>query len=470
MNVIGQTANFQSYSYNDLGISLKKPSDWAFVSLKNGLQLIEEKNVVYLEIRKSNSQLSNTTLGQLANNDIQERFSSRKDFQLLNLSQTNISGNLPAYKAVYEFLKTPKSATNEGTTNKVLRITTLANGDAYIVKYVSEKNKYDSYLPTAEKIIHSLKFNVQQNPKQNPNEVPINNNNDNHKSSNNGNQKSDSLKECYAGSEFNAPPCLEKDKSITYSCNDDRHFKTKDERCMYWNKKTGDWDVRFTLTGNDNSNNKDGGYACRFAEAKVVESNKDLPVCKEKVKGFVNTSKITVGYGDLGGYSGKAKIVIKNQDTGETLVTHDINFAKLRASEGNDCCYKVYTFDKSGTHYGDRLSIKVTGGGGSWEDDTGYTYKDNLKIGMTLDEIGQDADGSNISNDNNNNNNNNDNDNKKDNSDEYICDSDPSTSAPSCDKLLKEQEKDNVNNNNDKEEKPDFGPEEDFEVQGNLSG
>jgi hypothetical protein len=164
MNVSGQTDNFQPYSYNDLGISLKKPSDWAFASLKNGLQLIKEKDLVYLEIRKSNPQPSNTTLEQLAINSIQERFSSRKDFQLLNLSQTLISGNLPAYKAVYEFLKTQnqKDFTNEGTSNKVLRITTFAHGNAYIVKYVSEKNKYDSYLPIAEKIIHSLIFNVQE--------------------------------------------------------------------------------------------------------------------------------------------------------------------------------------------------------------------------------------------------------------------------------------------------------------------
>jgi hypothetical protein len=454
MKVIGQTDNFQSYSYNNLGISLKKPLDWAFVSLKNGLQLVKEKNVVYLEIRKSNSQLSNTTLGQLANNDIQERFSSRKGFQLLNLSQANISGNLPAYKAVYEFLKTPdvKPPTNEGATNKVLRMTTIANGVAYIVKYVSEKNKYDSYLPIAEKIIHSLKFN---NVNPTPDEKHVNNNNNN-----DNNYKSNKLKECNSDI---APPCILADGSIAYDCNDSRHFKSQNEQCIYWNNKTGGWDLRLTLGGDNNNNHKSNdAYACRFAEAKIVESNKNLPVCKEKIKGFNNSSKITVGYGDLGGYNGKAKIVIKNLHTGETLVKHDINFAKLRASEGNDCCYKVYTFDKSRTHYGDRLSIRVTGGGGSWEDDAGYTYKDNLKIGMTLDEIGEDVDGNLISNDNHKN--------KIDYNKDLICDSDKSTKVPSCDKLIKEQEKNNDNNNNDKEEKPDIGPEEDFEVQGNISG
>jgi hypothetical protein len=171
--------------------------------------------------------------------------------------------------------------------------------------------------------------------------------------------------------------------------------------------------------------------------------------------------KITVGYGDLGGYSGKGKIVIKNLDTGETLVTHDLNFAKLRASEGNDCCYKVYTFDSNKTHYGDRLSIKVTGGGGSWEDDTGYTYKNNLKIGMTLDEIGEDD---RINYDSNYNK---DDHTKKD---DIVCDSDKDTKAPSCDDFEKEFQGDD-NNENNKEQKPDFGPpDEDFQVEGNLSG
>ena len=383
MSVSGQTDNFQSYSYNNLGISLKKPSDWAFASLKNGLQLIKEKDLVYLEIRKSNPQPSNTTLEQLALHAIQERFSSRKDFQVLNISKTSISGNLPAYKAAYEFLKTPNenSPTNEGTTNKVLRITTFVNGVAYIVKYVSEKSKYDSYLPIAEKIIDSLKFNVQENVKAKSDNNNINNNNNNHKTSSNNN--------------------------------------------------------------NDNNNQKSKGYGCRFFDVKVVESNKNLPVCEEK-------AKIKVGYGDLGSYNGKAKIVIKNEDTGKTMVTHDINFAKLRASEGDNCCYKFYTFDvvKTGTKNGDTISAKVWGGeGGSWESGP-YKYENNLRIGMTLDEIDEVNE---IKYDKNYN------PDEHKHGEDIVCDSDKSTKAPSCDKFEKEWQGDNNDNT-------------EFEPTGNLSG
>jgi hypothetical protein len=131
--------------------------------------------------------------------------------------------------------------------------------------------------------------------------------------------------------------------------------------------------------------------------------------------------KITVGYGDLGLYRGTGKIVIKNEDTGKTLVTHDLNFAKQRDSQGDKCCVKTYTFDSSLAHDGDQLKVIVTGGGGSWEDVA--TYKNNLRMGVILDEIGEDENGNDITSNNNDNNdnnkksnnNNNNNDNKKDN-------------------------------------------------------
>ncbi|CAN5521531.1 hypothetical protein BH18THE1_BH18THE1_12780 [soil metagenome] len=103
---------------------------------------------------------------------------------------------------------------------------------------------------------------------------------------------------------------------------------------------------------------------------------------------YNNTGKITVGYGDLGGYDGKGKIVIKNLDTGKTLVTHELNFAKQYANQGNDCCEKTYTFDKSDTHKGDQISAIVTAKDGSW-DSGAFEYEDNLRMSVELDEIGE---------------------------------------------------------------------------------
>src|SRR4029078_6680975 len=149
------------YSNNKLGITLEYPADWKVGSLKNGIQVIKEENGVYVEIRKHNLESPDEDLKQYAGDDIKDRSSSREDFKLLNITKATISGDLPAYKALYTFLKTEnqKDFTNEGATNKVLRIWTFAEDNAYHVAYVAYDEKYDLYLPIAEKIIDSLKIN-----------------------------------------------------------------------------------------------------------------------------------------------------------------------------------------------------------------------------------------------------------------------------------------------------------------------
>lgn len=99
--------------------------------------------------------------------------------------------------------------------------------------------------------------------------------------------------------------------------------------------------------------------------------------------------KIQVTYGDVSGYNGKANIEIKNLDAGKTLVNAKINFGKQHASQGDHCCIKTYDFDLKGSRVGDKLGIKVTGGGGSWEDNSGYQLKKGTtKVSIGLDEIG----------------------------------------------------------------------------------
>ena len=100
--------------------------------------------------------------------------------------------------------------------------------------------------------------------------------------------------------------------------------------------------------------------------------------------------KIQVTYGDVSGYNGKANIQIKNLDKGQTLVSAKLNFGKQHASQGDHCCVKTYDFEWKGSRVGDHLGIKVTGGGGSWEDNSGYQLKKGTtKVSITLDEIGE---------------------------------------------------------------------------------
>jgi hypothetical protein len=188
------SSTFNSYNYNKLGISLEHPPDWKFASLKNGIQLIKEKNGVYVEIRKHNLDSSNTKLEQYVGDDIKDRSSSREDLKLLNITKTTIFGNLPAYKTEYTFLKTEdqKDFSFNGTTNKILRFWTFANGNAYTVAYVSEMDDYDLDLPIALKIIDTLKINPGSQHSfsdndSNDDKKKSNNSNDDKKKSNNSN-------------------------------------------------------------------------------------------------------------------------------------------------------------------------------------------------------------------------------------------------------------------------------------------
>jgi hypothetical protein len=155
------STTFQPYRYNQLGISLEHPPDWKFASLKNGIQLIKEKDGVYVEIRKHNLESSNTNLKQYVFDDIKERSTERQDFKILNITATTLSGDLPSYKTAYSFMKTEdqKDFTTNGAANKILRFWTFANGNAYTVAYVAEKGDYDLYFPIALKIIDTLKIN-----------------------------------------------------------------------------------------------------------------------------------------------------------------------------------------------------------------------------------------------------------------------------------------------------------------------
>jgi micrococcal nuclease len=186
----------QSYSNGKLGISLKHPTDWKVGSLKNGIQLIKEENGVYVEIRKHNLESPDVQLKQYVGDDIKDRSSSRQDFKLLNITNSTISGNLPAFKAIYTFAKTvnQKDFATEGGINKISRTWTYADGNAYLVAYVADKEKYDLYLPIAEKIIDSLKINPESQQSFSDNDSKDNSKNSDSKDNSKSNDSKDNSK------------------------------------------------------------------------------------------------------------------------------------------------------------------------------------------------------------------------------------------------------------------------------------
>ena len=188
---IGVHPALQSYSNSKLGISLKHPTDWKPAYLKNGIQFIKEENGVYVEIRKHNLEFPQVELKQYVGDDIKDRSSSRQDLKLLNITKTTISGNLPAYKAIYTFVKTEnqKDFATVETTNKISRTYTFAQNNAYLVAYVADKDNYDLYLPIASKIIDTLKINPGSQQSLSEDDS---NDNDKNNDSNDNNKNNDS--------------------------------------------------------------------------------------------------------------------------------------------------------------------------------------------------------------------------------------------------------------------------------------
>lgn len=100
-------------------------------------------------------------------------------------------------------------------------------------------------------------------------------------------------------------------------------------------------------------------------------------------------NKVHVVFGDARSYKGKLTLKLKNLNTDKVLLKETIDFKKL--NKRSDCCQVTFSFDPKGSHNGDELSIRATGGGGSWGDAPQGYKKGTLEFWIDLDEIGCDA-------------------------------------------------------------------------------
>jgi plastocyanin len=147
--------NMIDYSNTALGITLLHPSEWTIGSVKNGIQVIKEKDETYVEIRAQDEKTVNIDLKEYANDDIADRKKSREGFKLIDeISDTTISGNVPAYKGTYSFVKT--ESPGKGDTQKVLRLWTILEDKLYTLAYVSNLENFDIEISAADAIINSI--------------------------------------------------------------------------------------------------------------------------------------------------------------------------------------------------------------------------------------------------------------------------------------------------------------------------
>ena len=140
----------KSYENDDLGISLKYPSDWTIKKLKEGVQFVNQKDANYVELRDHGT--ATKDLKESVYDHISSRNNSRNDFKIQNISETKIA-EVTSYEVIYTF-----SGSGDQQIEKVLRYYYIVNNKEYTIAYISNIDSYQSYLPTAKAIINSIDF------------------------------------------------------------------------------------------------------------------------------------------------------------------------------------------------------------------------------------------------------------------------------------------------------------------------
>jgi len=141
----------RAYYNSKYAFKLEVPSDWEIVDQKNGIKINNEDGG---EVDFSVNDLPSGDLQDYVDNLINERNGGNDEFRLLDLNQTVISQN-PSVKATYTFESEP-----DKDIKKVLKYWTASNDKLYSITYMSDTEKYDAHLSTANALIESLQLNV----------------------------------------------------------------------------------------------------------------------------------------------------------------------------------------------------------------------------------------------------------------------------------------------------------------------
>jgi hypothetical protein len=180
-----QGTNFQSYNNPTLGIKIQYPVGWQLEEDNDKTRFVQQKDIVSLETDVDNN--IDSTLSEYVDARTTELREQRQDFKLIESTPTTISGNNPAHKLIYTFLK--EDGPRAGEFYKVLRLWTIKDHKLYSIAYLSEPDKFSEHLPAVEKAIDSFRISPVIQKTSTTGSSDSNNDNRNNERNNDNNQR-----------------------------------------------------------------------------------------------------------------------------------------------------------------------------------------------------------------------------------------------------------------------------------------
>jgi hypothetical protein len=153
------------YKNPDYDISIQYPNDWSVsednlaahqVAAFSAPEIEEEESsvstVIYIpaELILAVQPLSspNMTLREFVDQFLKETYPSPTDYRIIETSNTTLAGMNAQKILMYEYIGEKNS--------KVMRTVGIANGTAYMIKYLAEPGQFSAYLPIAQTMIDSF--------------------------------------------------------------------------------------------------------------------------------------------------------------------------------------------------------------------------------------------------------------------------------------------------------------------------
>jgi len=143
---------FVTYDNSTQGIKIDYPKGWTVI--EQGLAFLSPKendSDTFREgLRVTGGSVVNETIDKLAESVLRFYNSTMKDFHLVESKDVIFHGN-PAHVLIYTF-----SIPGNGTL-KAMDFGTIESNIIHVFQYVAQEDKFDSYLPTIQKMIDSFK-------------------------------------------------------------------------------------------------------------------------------------------------------------------------------------------------------------------------------------------------------------------------------------------------------------------------